>query len=257
VGKASAKKGSGKDRRARLEEMKAQQRREARRRNALTFGSAGAVGVIILAAAIVPSYLHDQAQKDKQKVGYIASPTKAERAAGCTGVRNDKPDAGAQHTEKAVDYKEIPPSGGFHNPDPLPAAAHFFSLAQKPAPERAVHNLEHGFVVGWFDDKLPSDQVTALQNLSTATDLGRLVSVGWTRGDLPDNKHFVLTSWARTERCEKVSADVIRAFVKAHADDKKLAPEAGGSGGSNTPPNLLQPSMGSMPAPSATATAKK
>lgn len=255
MGKA-AKKGSGKDRRARLEEMKAQQRREARRRNALTFGAAGAVGAIILAAAIVPSYLHDQNAKKKLKVGYTATPTSAEKAAGCTGVHNDSPSVGAQHTVKPVDYKQIPPSGGFHNPDPLPAAGHFFSLAQKPAPERAVHNLEHGFVVAWFDDKLPADQVSQLQQLSTSTDLDRMVAVGWTRGDLPDNKHIVLTSWARSERCEKVSAEVIRNFVQKHADDKKLAPEFGGSGGSNTPPDELEPSAGAMssPMPSATAT---
>lgn len=255
MGKAG-KKGSGRDRRARLEEMRAQQRREARRRNALTFGAAGAVGAIIVAAAIVPSYLHDQNAKKKLKVGYTAAATSAEKAAGCTGVHNDSVAAGAQHTVKPVDYKQIPPSGGFHNPDPLPAAGHFFSLAQKPAPERAVHNLEHGFVVAWFDDKVPADQVSQLQQLSTQPDLDRLVAVGWTRGDLPDNKHFVLTSWGRTERCEKVSADVIRKFVKDHADDKKLAPEFGGSGGTNTPPNILDPGTGAMntPMPSATAT---
>jgi hypothetical protein len=272
VGKGSQRKAAtrrdNRDRKQRVEELKRQQHAAERRKTMLSiFGGLGA-GVVIVAAALVPGFLHDRAQKQKKSSGFTAAVSAAEKAAGCTGVHNDVVSPGAEHVTTPVDYAAtkygdtkggtpaIPPTSGKHNPDPLPAAANFYPLSVKAAPERAVHNLEHGFVVGWFDDKLPQSQVDELQKLSSSLD--RFLAVGWTRGELPAGKHFVLTSWGRTERCSSVSANVVQTFWKDHMN-KPPAPEIGSPGGSNDAPSLLTPGGAAMttpPNPSPTTTKK-
>jgi hypothetical protein len=244
---------ANRDRRAKLEELKRQQRQAERRKNFLFGGSAIAVAIILIAAAVIPTYLHDRAKNAKLKVGYQASATTAEKAAGCTGVHNDPASPAAIHINgKAIDYAKqkygdtrggtapIPPSGGPHNPVPLGATNRFYGLDQNPRPERAVHNLEHGFIVGWYDAKLPAADVAKLQTLAKDPSLTEFLVVGWTQGDLPAGKHFVLTSWGRTDRCASVSDTVVKAFYAAHLNDNKLAPEVGsGPGPATCPASVL------------------
>jgi hypothetical protein len=260
---------ANKDRRARLEELRRQQKAAERRKNFLFVGSAIAVALILIAAAIIPAYLHDQANKRKQKAGYQAAPTKAEVAAGCVGVHNDPVSSGGTtvHVTTPIDYSKekygdtrggtppIPPTGGRHNPVSLGDTNRFYPLAQKPRPERAVHNLEHGYIVIWYDSQLPADQVAHLQALAGSGSLTRLLVVGWWQSDLPAGKHVVLTSWGRTDRCAKVSDDVVSSFYKAHLNDQKLAPEPGLpaiQGADGIPAGTLP---GASPAPSPSASA--
>jgi len=258
---------ANKDRRARLEELRRQQKAAERRKNFLFVGSAIAVALILIGAAVIPAYLHDQANKKKQKVGYQAAPSKAEKAAGCDGVHNDPISPAAVHVTTPIDYSKekygdtrggtppIPPSNGRHNPVSLGDTNRFYPLSQNPRPERAVHNLEHGYIVVWYDSKLPADQAAHLQELAAGGNLSRLLVVGWSQGDLPAGKHVVLTSWGRTDRCAKVSDDVINRFYKTHLN-APLAPEAGSpaiQGAENYPPSTLP---GSSPAPSTSPTSK-
>jgi hypothetical protein len=266
------------DRRERLEQMRREQQAAARRKNVLFVGSAGVVAAALIAGAVVPAYLHDRAQKAKQQVGYQAAPTAAEKAAGCLGVHNDPLSPAAQHVPDApIDYvKEkygdtrggtpaIPPSGGKHNPIPLGDKNRFYPLSVHPRPERAVHNLEHGYVVVWYDRKLPQPDVAKLAKLAADPGLGELLVVGWTQGDLPAGKHVVLTSWGRTERCGSVSDAVVRTFYTDHVNDSKLAPEVGSGsmGGDRFPASDLNttpitspsasPSASASPSPSASS----
>jgi len=268
---------ANKDRRARLEELRRQQKAAERRKNFLFVGSAIAVALILIGAAVIPAYLHDQAKNRKLKAGYQAKPTKAEVAAGCEGVHNDPISPAALHVTTPIDYSKekygdtrggtppIPPSNGRHNPVSLGDTNRFYPLAQKPRPERAVHNLEHGYIVVWYDSKLPADQAAHLQELAAAGSLSRLLVVGWWQGDLPAGKHVVLSSWGRTDRCAKVSDDVINSFYKAHLN-ASVAPEAGLpaiQGADNYPAGTLpgsspapSPSTSASPSPSASSTKK-
>jgi hypothetical protein len=264
---------ANKDRRARLEELRRQQRAAERRKNFLFAGSAIVIAVGLIAAATIPTYMHDRAQAAKKKAGYQAAPTTAEKAAGCLGVHNDPLSPAGQHVLTPIDYTKekfgdtkggtppIPPTGGRHNPNTLNATQNrFFPLAQKPRAERAVHELEHGYVVAWYDSKLPADQVAKLQLLSAQGNLDHLLVVGWWQGDLPAGKHVVLTSWGRTDRCGTVSDTVVSAFYKAHLN-ASIAPELGSSmtGDYQLPPDELAPptaSPGASPSPSSTSTKK-
>lgn len=258
---------ANRDRRARLEELKRQQRQAERRKNFLFAGSAIVVAIILIAAAIIPAYLHDQAQKAKKKVGYQASPTSAEKKAGCDGVHNDPVSPRATHIiNKPIDYskerfgdthggaKPIPPSGGPHNPVTLGDKNRFYALDTGVRPERAVHNLEHGYVVAWYDASLPAAQVTQLQALAKDPSLSELLVVGWWQGPLPQGKHVVLTSWGRTDRCASVSPQVIKSFYGAHVNSS-LAPEvgSGAAGGDAFPPNVVDTVQTKSPSPSGSA----
>jgi hypothetical protein len=261
---------ANRDRRQKLEELRRQQRTVERRKNFLFAGSAIAVAAILIAAAVIPAYLHDRSAKAKLKVGYQAKPTAAEKAAGCTGVHNDPVSPAANHVPNAtIDYTKqkygdteggaqpIPPSGGPHNPVTLGDKNRFYPLSQKPRPERAVHNLEHGYVVAWYDSGLSAADVTELQTLAKDPTLSELLVVGWWQGPLPLGKHVVLTSWGRTDRCASASPDVIKAFYSAHVNDKKLAPEVGSGamGGDQFPANTVMTVPTSSPSPSASASA--
>jgi len=263
---------ANRDRRQRIEEMRKQQRATERRKNFLFVGAAIAVAVILILAAVIPAYLHDKHKKDEAKKATKVlqlAPTAAETAAGCTGVHQDPISPAGQHVSTPIDYAKakygdteggtppLPPTGGQHNSISLGDTNRFYPLSQKPRPERAVHNLEHGYIVVWYDSKLPASEVTKLQALAKAPKFGRLLVVGWWQGDLPGNKHVVLTSWARTDRCGTVSDTVVDKFYADHLNGS-VAPEAGLgpiSGADSIPPGQLPSAQQSAsPMPSATAT---
>jgi hypothetical protein len=254
VGKKSA------ERNARLEQLRREQKRKERRRALLIYGTAGSVAIALLIGIIIYTVADARAKNKSHEVGYVAAASSAAVAAGCTGTVNDA-SQGSSHVATTVNYKSSPPTSGSHNPDPLPDGIPFYNPASGIPIERAVHSLEHGFVVGWYDTSLPADQVEKLRSL--AANAGpRFIGVPWTRGAFPDGKHFVLTAWDRTQRCTTVSADVIKDFVAKHANpspqgatwDSPTAPESGAQGGTlnvSADGPLAAQSGGATPTPGA------
>ncbi|WP_131769636.1 DUF3105 domain-containing protein [Candidatus Protofrankia californiensis] len=261
MGKKSA------ERNARLEALRREQRRQERRRSLLIYGSSGIVALVLLAGIIIYAMSENRSQNASHSIGHVTSAGKAAAAAGCTGVVNDAP-RGNTHVaaNQTVNYDVAPPSSGNHDADPLPDAYHFYERIPNLRIERAVHSLEHGFIIGWYDPKLPDDQVAALRTASdTAGD--RFLAIPWERGDFPDDKHFVLTAWDRTQRCATVSEAAIKEFVATYANpdpvgaawDSPTAPESGASGGtlnlsptiagSATEPAPTSASAGTTPEP--------
>lgn len=251
-GNSGGGKGGGKDRRTRLEELKRQQRAAERRKTLLAIVSGLVVGAILIAIPVITSVRSSAEKKRKAAVGYVTTPSKEAKVADCTGVRNDSSAGAGAHTPGRVNYATAPPSAGQHDPEPLPDTTHFYSQAEHPKAERAVHLLEHGFVIGWYDPKLASDQVAKLKAAS-ATAGERFVAVPWDRSDFSDNRHFVLTAWGRTQRCGSVSTKVISSFVGTYVN--KTAPEAG-SGGGSTPGATTPVTPSAQPSPSASPSKK-
>lgn len=244
-------------RNARLDQLRREQRQKERRRALLIYGTSGFVAVALLAGVIVYSVFDNRSKNEQRSVGYVAAPSAAATAAGCTGIVNDAT-AGSKHVgaTDTVDYAVAPPSSGNHEFDPLPDAYRFYNPDSGIRPERAVHNLEHGFVVGWYDAELPDDEIEKLRG--TANDAGaRFIGMPWTRDVFADDKHFVLTAWNRTQRCETVSADVVKEFVDTWADpplegvtwDSPTAPESGAAGGTLnvTPDGPIEGATGVSP----------
>lgn len=264
---------ANRDRRQRLDELRKQQRASERRKNFIFAGTGTVVAIGLILAAVIPAYLHDQHQKEKAKQASKVlqlKPTAAETAAGCSGVHQDPISPAAQHIPTAIDYTKekfgdteggtppIPPTGGKHNPVSLGDTNRFYPLSEKPRPERAVHNLEHGYIVAWYDSKLPASDVSKLEAMAKDPKFGRLLVVGWWQSDLPVDKHVVLASWGRTDRCSTVSDSVVQSFYAQHLN-ASVAPEAGLgpiSGADSIPPGTLPNAQESTsPAPSASPTA--
>jgi hypothetical protein len=233
VGKKSA------ERNARLEALRREQRRRERRRALLIYGTSGAVALAVLAGIVIYSVLDHRAKSAERKVGHVAAATSAAAAAGCTGVVNDAQQGRTHVTpNETINYNQSPPSSGNHDGDPLPDAIRFYNPRSGIRVERAVHNLEHGFVVGWYDAQLPTAQVDALKKAADAVG-NRFIAVPWTRGTFPDGRHFVLTAWDRTQRCTTVSQAAVTDFMRKYADpgtaginwNSPTAPESGYQGG--------------------------
>jgi len=251
----AAARGTNRDRRARLEELKAAQRRAQRRKTVLFWIGGLGAGAAIIGLAVGQQLLHKAAKNRAASAGYTAPVSAAEKAAGCTGVHNDPISPASQHYTTPIDYSHekygdtaggtapIPPSGGKHDPISLGDTVRFYPLSQQPRPERAVHNLEHGYVDLWYDSRVPTSQVAELATIAADPSMPRLLVVGWVEGNLPAGKPVVLTSWGRTERCSSVSASVVHAFYTAHVDatfaPERTAPPT--TGAAQLPPNLLVP----------------
>lgn len=227
------------ERNARLEALRREQKRKERRRAILIYGTAGTLAVVLLAVVLTLTITSNHKAAKTHKVGYVASASAAAKAANCTGVVNDA-QVGQTHVtaNETVTYKQTPPSSGNHDGDPLPGSIRFYNPNSGIRIERAVHNLEHGFVIGWYDSKLPADQITQLKNIATAAG-SRFIAVPWTRSVFADDRHFVLTAWDRTQRCGTVSSDAVFEFVKKYSNpdpagatwNSPTAPESGASGG--------------------------
>lgn len=151
-------------------------------------------------------------------------PSAVAAAAGCTPVEKEKVKEAPKHVGGEVDYDVAPPHSGNHSPNTLRNAKRFYAREDSPSVEQAVHNLEHGLVVAWYDPELPADQVAILEQ--SAQGMGsRYVVVPWDRSSFPGGRHFALTAWGVRQYCERVSAEHIRAFIEDHADTD--APEKG------------------------------
>lgn len=146
--------------------------------------------------------------------------------AHCTPVEHEHPiPPGPPHRSGTLDWPQVPPNSGVHNAQTLHTLRRFYSRDDAPEPERAVHDLEHGIVVAWYDNELPDDEVAALRAVADALPLKRFVAVPWTRSTFAGGRHVVLTAWGHTQRCGRVSGRVVYDFTKAYAD--KDAPEKG------------------------------
>lgn len=226
------------DRKQKLEQLKREQRGKERRKTLVTVGIASLLGLALIGVVTVPAVLKDRKLNNEKKAAQreaskalSAFGVKAAEAA-CTEEKVDTPvPPGGQHVEQGqtVNYPSIPPSSGQHSEATAGLAEGFHAREEKVAPERAVHSLEHGLVVGWYDKRISAADAVQLRKIGAAATAKKLrfLAMPWDREDFPDNKPFVLTSWGRAQRCGKISGEVVDAFVKKNQDSKD-APERGG-----------------------------
>jgi hypothetical protein len=176
---------------------------------------------IVLALVAVTGLLTvlDRGQRDTRP--------EAVRQAECDAPR-DFPVAEIEvgHSSGMVSYESDPPYGGPHAPQPLPGPIGYFGRSRSPVDvaERAVHNLEHGYVVVWYDAGATDK---ALQRVSRelfgVRDLKVLV-VPW-RGEVREDRHFTLAAWGHLQSCAQPTAEAIRAFYDEHGGPNGDAPE--------------------------------
>ncbi len=244
----------------------AQRRREEqardKRQRRLIFGISIPIAAIVIAIVPLTNWYNAHQRGIKHGIGYVAAASTQAKAVGCTGVRNDRQmKTSIVKTGTTVDYAKLtkaagnalPPTSGPRYSDPLPDSPTFYAVKAAPKPERAVANLYYGYVVVWYDKKLPAADVKTLQTASSQT--SRTIFVPWTRSIFPGDQHLVLTAWDRTQRCKTASVKVITDFATAHADDTTgkgwASPSAPSPGGGGTSPTTV-PTV--LPTPQTTVT---
>lgn len=237
---------------ARQEREALQQRRASRRRrNRLGVGLI-ASGVVVAGVAFFIS----------PGGGPIPAPDvlleragRAATAAGCTEVETVPPYDPADQDQAHIDpnagpplssYPSTPPASGPHAdipPGPLPAGV-YDSLAL-PDLYRAIHSLEHGASIVWYDPGAPAERVARviafyerrLQDAEVGQDRVIVAPYDFTgdpAGLLPDGRQMALVAWHRLRLCDEVDLAVAYDFTSQYGfptssgrDYQGEAPEPG------------------------------
>jgi hypothetical protein len=122
-------------------------------------------------------------------------------------------------------YNSDPPTSGPHYEDP--AEAGFY--AEAPPDEQLIHNLEHGYVIIWYNcSSLTQNQCERLQpqireamqsaGVSSRTRTSKLIAVPRPTMDM----QLALTTWGRLDKFDAFDRERILNYIRAFRDD---APE--------------------------------
>lgn len=190
----------------RQQQKRAMLRKQQARWKILTYSGLG-----LLAAALVLG------------IAYLAS-----RAPG--GLLGEEvPVASAEHVAEGSDpgpYASNPPAGGAHYASELEAGFYeendpAASLAYPAGP--LVHNLEHGYVIFWYNcEAYTGDCTTLKETIRAAMDKAgntKLIAFPWSDMQVP----LAMTSWGRILEFEQVDSDLMVAFAR---NNRNHAPES-------------------------------
>lgn len=212
------------NRRRLIEEQRKKARAAERRKTIATIVICSVVGAALIGGSVYFSVKNGGGASNTalREIGVT------EDLAGCLPVKDEEIPSEAsdenKHFDGRVEYKQSPPTSGRHHGTWLPAGKKFYSRTENPAPERAVHNLEHAYVVVWYDKTVSDEQIQRLQEAGDAAS-GKFLFVPWDRADFPDDKHIVLTAWGARQQCSDVSGTVIQKFFDDHGGFNGKAPE--------------------------------
>jgi hypothetical protein len=241
------------------------QRKMAKKRRGRLLGGVAlvvAAGLIVALVVLQPFAAKDTTQA--QASDLLRQASAAAKTAGCTDVQTIGPYNGVSDPQdpKYVDqthigtttqfptppklstYPSVPPTSGPHAalpPDgagPLPADVY----SKPPDIYRAIHSLEHGATIIWYD---PTTSGAALDELKSfydrkvsAASIGqdRVIIAPYsypdqgTAGQLPAGVGMALVAWHRMQTCSSVSLPVAFAFTSKYsappAADQTYAGEA-------------------------------
>lgn len=221
-----AKKSDSNDRRKRINDIKSQQKKAERRTTYAFVAIAVLLAAGLITAAVISS--GGGGLLDLATLGV----KKADAKCGEVQVASTPP--GGQHVDATVQYPTTPPTGGDHSTVTAPGNRNFYDKDEAAEPERLVHNLEHGYIVVWYDDQASDGEINLLRQISkNVGDAGqsygrKFIVAPYTRGNFAEGNNVGITAWGASQLCEKVSGEVIKEFVadfRGPAGKKSVAPE--------------------------------
>lgn len=150
---------------------------------------------------------------------------------GCGPVEEPE-DEGRQHVETPPTYRTVPATSGPHASSQLPTEPRVFEQPFDPALEfRAVHNLEHGYVLVYYrqdgNGALEKRYVDALAERVE----GEAEVIMAPHPNLPQGTNLALVAWTRLQTCRVRNVDVdnvelvVRGFIDVFRNADS-APEA-------------------------------
>ena len=172
-------------------------RKEQSRKSMLTWGIVG-----IVAAALIGSLIWNNVRPP---------------------IGQEFPILSSQHVNVGEDpgeYNSNPPTSGNHYVQGLPAG--FYDESDfgdlPPRPEVSlVHNLEHGYIVFWYNCDVISDSECEdlkqdLQGYMSSSLVSKLIAYPWTSTEGP----LVLTAWGRLLEMETFDSGAARNFINSN-----------------------------------------
>jgi thymidylate synthase len=225
-----------KDRRARVEELRRQQRAAERRKTVVFVSVAILIAAALIAVPGVQFYLNwrnDPARRDFPSFGVAAS------AASCDPITTD-PAAGVnEHVPPGtrLRYATVPPTSGKHWPVPATISDRaFYTAEDRPPVEQLVHNLEHGYTVLWYDASVQGKQLDEIRDLAKKLrgdpKYQKFIAVAWdpAYGKLPSGKTVALSHWSagagHRQLCGQLSGAVVKSFMDTYPASDTPEPNA-------------------------------
>ena len=216
------------DRRKRVDELRRKQQRAERRGTIIAITLA-----TLLGAGLIGGAVYATREKRKPAEDRLASIGGSPSDASCGQLVKDdekKPGAGDHKpTGETVTYERTPASMGPHwDPSQLvPRTEKFVGRDTTFQPEQYVHNLEHGYIIVWYDADLPDSEMDRLREMSQIGGIDKVLMAPWTRGKFDGTADVAMTSWARQISCTKVSGEAFADFYKRFGPggDENVAPE--------------------------------
>ncbi len=147
------------------------------------------------------------------------------RAAGCGEVTTTSDSGSGRHLteDQTVEYDTSPPTHGAHDPIPLRAGIYeepFTNVkGEKPTIYKAVHSLEHGYIIVWHEGLRSADERLLERRYSDAK---KVIVVPYP--PLKGDDKVVLTAWGRIVRCPKLDVKVVDGFIDLYREARS-APE--------------------------------
>jgi hypothetical protein len=119
------------------------------------------------------------------------------------------PDQSRQHISGDIDYIQMPPAGGAHNPEWLNCG-----IFEEPVrPENVIHSMEHGAVWIAYQPELPQGQVDVLRQL-VRQEQSRRGEPLIVLAPLPElETPIVATAWRAQLKLENAADERLQAFV--------------------------------------------
>ena len=114
------------------------------------------------------------------------------------------------------EYNSDPPTSGPHYPDEAQAGFHETNTYQYPA-GYLVHNLEHGYIIFWYNCGLLNETACAdlksqIKSVLDEFNNVKVIAYPWDSIDVP----VAMTSWGRLLKMETFDAAQARTFYKTN-----------------------------------------
>lgn len=207
------------------------------------------IAAVVVAATLLPS-----GGDFPEPAQLLQRASAAATEAGCGEVattpdydpaENDRSHMTTGQIEPLSSYPTIPPTSGPHADVPLPAGV-YDSLTQ-PQLFQAIHSLEHGATIVWYDPAAPVGKVARLREFydrrlqDAQVGQDRVIVAPYdipddAAGILPGGTEMAVVSWHRLRSCASIDLAVAFDFTSQYsfptAEDREyagVAPEPGAS----------------------------
>ena len=113
-------------------------------------------------------------------------------------------------------YNSDPPTSGPHYPEEAQAGFYDTNIYQYPS-AYLVHNLEHGYIIFWYNcaslsDNACSELKSQIKTILDEVNNVKVIAYPWESIDVP----VVITSWGRLQKMETFNPSQARAFYKTN-----------------------------------------